>query len=298
MKLPPKFKKEIINALLAARNNYDGSDSAFATSFGLNGSVYSQIKQGKSPDGLIKDNKLLTIARILGVNQNERNWKAAKTEVFEYIEEDIDFCQKYSKAKIFVDQCGIGKTFTAKYLSRTRKNCFYVDASQAKTKQLFIRLIAKTIGVDSTGKYAEVKADLKYYLQQLPQPIIIIDEAGDLHYPAFLEVKELWNATEGTCGWYLMGANGLRAKISKGINNKKVGFEEIFSRFSDRYTSVVPTDINERKKWYRQIITQVLRANMENKKNLNQIVSQCLKADHEGNISGLRRAESLLILNN
>ncbi|WP_318546324.1 hypothetical protein [Flavobacterium columnare] len=43
-------------------------------------------------------------------------------------------------------------------MSRILKNCFYVDASQAKTKQLFIRLIAKTIGLDNTGKYADVIA--------------------------------------------------------------------------------------------------------------------------------------------
>lgn len=297
LQLTPQFKKQVILALLEDRKNYEGSDQGFATSWGLNASVYSQLKGGKNPNGLIKDVQLLTIGRELGVNLNERKWKAAKTEVFQIIQEDILFCQKHSKAKIYVDECGIGKTFTAKYLARKHKSIFYVDASQAKTKQLFIRMIAKTIGVDHTGKYAEVKANLKYYIQMLTNPLIIIDEAGDLHYPAFLELKELWNATEGHCGWYLMGADGLRAKITKGIKNKKVGYREIFSRYSDRYTSVVPTDRKEKAQWYKKLITQVLSANMDDKKNLNQIVKRCLTADHEGNISGLRRAESILILN-
>ncbi|MGQ3647375.1 AAA family ATPase, partial [Ornithobacterium rhinotracheale] len=92
-----------------------------------------------------------------------------------------------------------------------KKNAFYIDCSQAKTKQLFIRLLAKTIGVDSTGRYADVKNTLKTYLAYLEKPLIVLDEAGDLDYTAFLELKELWNATQGHCGWYMIGADGLRA---------------------------------------------------------------------------------------
>ena len=68
----------------------------------------------------------------------------------------------------------------------------------------------KTIGVDHNGKYGEVKANIKYYLKLLPSPIVIIDEAGDLDSKAFLELKEFWNATENACGWYMIGADGLR----------------------------------------------------------------------------------------
>lgn len=297
MQLTPQYKKQVIVALLEARKNYDGSDAAYAKTYGINSSVYSQLSNGKSPDGLLKDATFLAIGRELDINPAGRQWKAAKTEVFKIIEEDLLFCQQNSKSRICVDECGIGKTFTARFLSRKLKNCFYVDASQAKTKQQFVRLIARTVGVDNTGKYVDVKANLKYYIKMLPQPLIIIDEAGDLEYTAFLELKELWNATEYACGWYLMGADGLRAKIDKGIRNKKVGFREIFSRYSDRYTTVVPVDRNEKLKWYRHLLTQVLSVNMTNKAKIKQVVNRCLTTDEQGNISGLRRAESLLTLN-
>lgn len=263
----------------------------------INGSVYSRIKNGELTDGLLRDQHWLRIGRELGVSLNERKWVMARTEVYSLIEEDILFCKTYAKGKICVDDCGIGKTFSAKYLAKTLKNTFYVDASQAKTKQLFVRLIAKTIGIEHNGRYADVKANIKYYLGMLPQPIIIIDEAGDLEYNAFLELKELWNATEGACGWYLIGADGLRAKITRGINYKKVGYRELFSRYSERYTTVVPRDRQEKIAWYRKLITEVLSVNMSNKSKLNDILRRCLTTDDSGNIGGLRRAESLLILN-
>lgn len=295
MNLPENFKQEVVSALLAVRPNYSGSDAAFAKQWGINGSVFSRIRGGET-EGLLRDAQWLSMGRQLDVSVNQRTWKVAKTEVFEIIEEDIDFCQRYSKSKMFVDDCGIGKTFTAKYLARTRKNCFYLDASQYKTRHLFARALARAIGVDATGRLADVKADIKYYLKTLPQPIVIIDEAGDLEGSAFLDLKEYWNATEDACGWYLMGAEGFREFIRRGMKHKKVGYREIFSRFSERYTSIVPSDLNEKQHFYKRLLTDVLTINAPDNNELNDIIRKCLTKDEENRIGGLRRAESLLIL--
>lgn len=290
-------KQTIVAQLMEQRKNFDGTDQQFAKQWDINYSVFSRLKTDKNYDGLLREAQWLNLGRELDVELNERKWNMARTEVYSMIEQDVIFCQQNAKAMICVDDCGIGKTFSAKYLSRKRKNCFYIDASQAKTKQAFIRLIAKTIGVDDKDKYLRVKANIKYALKMLPNPIVIIDEAGDLEYTAFLELKELWNATDKACGWYMMGADGLRVKIERGIQNKKVGFRELFSRYSERFTSIVPTDRNEKIAFYKKLITDVLSVNMSNKTKLNEIVRRCLVNDDSGNIGGLRRAESLLILN-
>lgn len=295
MNLPQNFKEEVSTALLAVRPNFSGSDSAFAKQWNINSAVFSRIRKGER-EGLLRDAQWLTIGRQLNITLNQRVWQIARTEVFEIIEEDIDFCQSHSKSKMFVDDCGIGKTYTAKYLARTRKNCFYIDASQCKTRHLFTRALARVIGVDAIGKLHDVKEDIKFYLKTLPQPMIIIDEAGDLDRPAFLDLKEYWNATENMCGWYLMGAEGLREYIRKGMKSKKVGFRELFSRFSERYTTVVPTDLQDKQQFYKRLITDVLKVNASGEVNLNEIIHKCLTKDEDNKIGGLRRAESLLIL--
>jgi len=296
MVITKKFKKKVFAELEKARKNYSGYDRPFAWKMGIHPVSYEKLKSGLIENAL-RDSEWVSLARELGVSLGERKWNMARTDVFNIIEEEVIFCQKYSKARICADACGIGKTFSAKYLSRTLKNCFYVDASQAKTRQQFIRIIAKTVGLDHLGNYNKVIADLKYYINILPKPIIIIDEAGDLDYSAFLDLKELWNATEGMCGWYLMGADGLKAKIDKGILKQKVGYREIFSRFSDRFTQTVPQDHKERLNFYYKLIHDVLAVNMEDKSQLNEIVKRCLVQDANGDFSGLRRAESFLILN-
>lgn len=290
-----ELKRKALEALMAKRRNFDGPDAAFAKSWGINKSCFSQLKQGKTHN-IISDSTWLNIIRELEVGENCKKWETARTDVFNTIEEDVLFCQENSKSRIFVDECEIGKTHAVKYLSRTLKNCFYVDASQAKTRTLFVRKLAKTIGVDHLASYSDVKENIKYYLKLLPFPIVIIDEAGDLEYQAFLELKEFWNATDGACGWYMVGADGLRDKIERGIRNKKVGFRELFSRFSNRYSSAVPSGTQRRIAFYRKLIADVLEVNMEDKTKMEAVIRKCIVNDEEANIGGLRRAESILSL--
>ena len=91
---------------------------------------------------------------------NQRKWNTARTEVYDAIQSDVEFCQLHSKGMLLVDDCAIGKTYTAKQLAKTMNNCFYLDGSQSKTKSLFIRALAKVIGLDQTGRIADIKANI------------------------------------------------------------------------------------------------------------------------------------------
>lgn len=274
MQLSKEFKQKVLTAILADFANYGGNQTDYARRLGVNTSVFSRLKKGET-EKVLTDSKWLLIANDLGVKVREDHWKVARTEIYTEIEDNLTFCQEYSKAMILVDDCGIGKTFCSRHIVRQKKNAFYVDCSQAKTKQLFIRLLAKTIGVDNTGRYADVKNTLKTYLAYLEKPLIVLDEAGDLDYTAFLELKELWNATQGHCGWYMIGADGLRAKIRRGIQNQKVGYAEIFDRFFD-IISLVPQSPKDKELFYRQLIGDVASANLKDKSNVNKFIKKCM----------------------
>ena len=141
------------------------------------------------------------------------------------------------------------------------KNAVYIDCSQVKTKLKLVRKIASEFGVDSKGHYADVYEDLVYYLRSIEHPLIILDEAGDLQYEAFLELKALWNATERCCAWYMMGADGLKEKINRSIECKKVGYTEMLSRYGGRYSKVTPDDGKERDKFLRHQAEVVAKVN-------------------------------------
>lgn len=296
MEITNLFKDNVVELLLIQRKNFGGSDAQFARSIDVNPSVFNRIKNGER-DSLLPNNTWLRLGRELGVNTNTRQWNAVETDVFLQIREEIMFCKEYSKSRIFVDNCGIGKTFTAKYLSKSLKNCFYVDCTQSKKKNELVKAFARIVGVEVKGKINEIKENTKYYLKMLDSPVIVIDEAGALDKDALGMVQEYWNATEGEVGWYMMGANALRNKISAGVSKDKDYFAELFSRFSENFSSIVPVEKGDKFAFYEKLIRDVLSANINDKSMLNELVKKSL-VNINGSISGLRRAESLLLLHN
>lgn len=289
MNLTPEFKQKVVSAIMAAREKFGGSDAAFAKTLGIGSSIFSRIKSGEI-ERIVSESTWLTWGRQYDVRMHESNWSIARTKVYENIESNLKFCQEYSKSMILVDDNGIGKTCCARHIVKGMKNAFYFDCSQAKTKQLFIRSLAQTVGVDNKGRYVDVKSNLKYYLNLLEKPLIVLDEAGDLEYTAFLEIKELWNGTEGSCAWYMMGAAGLKSKVNAGINREKVGYAEIFDRFSDQFIKLVPNQPDERRAFYAQLIGDVAQKNID-KNKVPALIKRCVSVDNQ---KSLRTLETLI----
>ena len=255
-----EIKNKIMAAISAARRNYP-SDAKHASSLGITTSVYSAVKNGQT-DRVLSDSNWISIARKLGVSlRGEIEWKAANPPAFQYITAQLELCQQSSLSGILCDLPNIGKTFTARCYVQNHRNAVYIDCSQVKTKLKLIRKIAAEFGVDAKGRYADVYDDLVYYLRGIDNPLVILDEAGDLQYEAFLELKALWNATERCCGWYMMGADGLKEKINRSIECKKVGYTEMLSRFGDRYSKVVPDEANDRKAFLHEQARIVAKVN-------------------------------------
>ncbi|CAA0259829.1 AAA family ATPase [Tenacibaculum maritimum] len=258
--LQVEIKERIVSKLIEARENYP-SDKKHAVALGINNAQYSRIKKGELIK-VISEAKWVTLARILGVKLGKGNdWVTVKTETYNYITAQLVACQERSMSAILCDISGIGKSHTAKEYARTHKNAVYIDCSQVKSKQKLVRKIAQELGVEHTGRYADIYEDLVFYIQSTPDILIILDEAGDLSYEAFLELKALWNATEYTCGWYMMGADGLEQKIKKQKNLKKVGYTEIFDRYGNSFRRISPNGSDALKEFKMQQVAEVAKAN-------------------------------------
>ncbi|MCB9245947.1 MAG: ATP-binding protein [Flavobacteriales bacterium] len=258
--ISPEFKHRIVEEVRKDSLNYD-SAAKQAVAIGINSSQLSRIKGGDY-EQVLSEAKWIHIARKLNVTlEPGQEWKVARTPVFQFIYGQLANCQQNHHSGLLCDQADIGKTFAAQQYARETKNAVYIDCSQVKSKQRFVRRIAQEFGVEFTGRYSDVYEDLCFYLRAAHKPLIILDEAGDLEYSAFLELKALWNATENNCGWYMMGADGLRAKIDKYRHLKKVGYTEIFSRFGQRFQKITPDGIEDRKQFIKEQTLMIAKAN-------------------------------------
>lgn len=266
-----EIRNKIAEAIRAARTNYP-SDAKHAASLGVTTSAYSSIKNGQT-ERVLSDGNWMSIARKLGVNlRGGIEWKAAKTETFKYITTQLEFIQERGLSGLLCDLPNIGKTFTARHYVKTHPNAVYIDCSQVKTKLKLVRKIAAEFGSNTRGSYSDVYADLVFYLRSIEAPLIILDEAGDLQYETFLELKALWNATERCCAWYMMGADGLKAKINRSIECNKVGYAEMFSRYGDRYSRITPDDGREREAFLKEQARVVAKVNAPEGTDIGVIV--------------------------
>lgn len=256
-----KVIEKIRKAMLQRRETFE-TDGKFAKFLGINSAIWNRIKSG-DVEKVLSVSKWYNVARLLDVQLADRpEWITAKTPVFIAITSLLSRCQAKSISLMLCDIADIGKTYTAKEYVKTNKNAVYIDCSQSKSKQRLIRSIARSFGVDSEGRYADVYEDLVFFIKsQSLAPIVILDEAGDLEYSAFLELKALWNATEGFCSWFMMGADGLKEKIRRAISCKKVGYTEMFSRFGSRYQRVTPEAKQDRDMFFKAQAQAIIAAN-------------------------------------
>lgn len=257
------FKTRVVDAIKAQAERYPSAKKQ-AVALDVSPAQLSRIKAGERSK-ILSESKWITLGRKLGVEINPGvEWNTAKTPAFEAITAQLESCQRLSIAAVLCDVPDLGKTHTAKIYTRQHKNVVYIDCSQVKSKQLFVRRIAQEFGVDHTGKYVDVYQDLTYYLRSIDRPLVILDEAGDLKMEAFLELKALWNATERACGWYMMGADGLKARIERQRALKKVGYAEIFRRYGSRFQKISPDGGEELERFRREQFALVAKANKMN----------------------------------
>lgn len=278
-----ELKPLIVAELANRRENFGGSDAKYAISLGINTAQYSRIKNGDY-DKVLSDSNWITLARRLGISLgNLPLWKTAETPTYTFIYTQLKKCQELAVSLLICDVTDIGKTHTAKEYVKQNKNAVYVDCSQVKSRQKLVRYIAKEFGVGDTGKYNDVYEDLVFYLGSIANPIIILDEAGDLQYDAFLELKALWNATEHVCSWVMMGADGLKEKIKRSINCKKVGYAEIFRRYGKRYQRATPDGKEALDEFNTLQAALIIQANSPGAKNIQQLIKRT-----EGSLERIR----------
>lgn len=267
-----EVKPKVIEALSAKRPMFSGSDVKFATSIGIDPAQYNRIKNGDT-DKVLSDANWISLARQMGVNlKNTPDWKIANTPVFQTVTAILAKCQKSSISSIICDDADIGKTVAAREYVKLNKNAIYIDCSQVKNKQRLVRAIAREFGVGVNGKYINVYEDLVYYLRSLSDALVILDEAGDLQQDAYLELKALWNATEGSCGWVQIGADGLKEKIRRAIGNKKVGYTEIFSRYGKRYQRITPEGKDDKDKFTKTQAALIIKANAPGSVDIQKMI--------------------------
>jgi hypothetical protein len=287
-------EKEIIASKLMEQFTASHFDkmARFAASVDLVPADMTNISKStwKEQPYLIGDAKWVKIARIVGFDKRKDiSLKTAQTDTFKYMINQLTMTQQDSLANMMVDDAGLGKTVAATWYAANNKYAFLIKCDNNPKKTNFIRALAQSVGIGRDGRLEELLEDTIYILRQMENPILILDEAGDLEDSAILVLKRLYNALKGICAFYLIGADGMRKKIKTGVANEKLGFIEVFSRFGRNFKKVTPELFDEKITFYKRQAMDISLANGLSKDEAVQIAKLITKG---GQLNDMRFVES------
>lgn len=263
-----KEKEQIIALLQQKYKNspFKGSQNKFAISIGLSGTdmtyLLSDRWKTKKDAAKVGPRKWIDVAIAVGYTRNQGlRLHITPTMVYQDIYAHLQACQTEAASVLLCDEPGVGKTATAKHYADTHHGAIYIDCSIVSRKIAFVRKLARTLGLDSKGKIDNLIERIVATIKLCANPVLILDEAGDMDSRLILLVKQLYNQLEGICGFYLMGSDGLRNRIQRGVFLNKLGFTEILSRTGGKPIRITSENAEDRKEEYLLMAEDILRTN-------------------------------------
>lgn len=206
---------------------------------------------------------------------------------------------------MLVDDAGFGKTYAAKEFAGNNSNVFYIDCSDHSKKNSLIRALATSVGASTAGTHDEMLADTLYALGNMNKPLLIFDEAGEIckNPDAIMVLKRIYNHLENTCAMYLIGSNGFKKVMLNRKRRDIQGYHEVFDRFQCDFKKCIPTHIEDREIFLKDMVKSVMESNgISDFKIIKQVQNEVARAGKSlrfvyNKIIGLRLQTSFITTN-
>lgn len=233
-------KNEIIQ-LIEAEKERLGSQNKVSTKCEVSSATISQMLNGNHD--LIKPEMWLKVGAALGYSSNE--WQIAETLGYKKVSAICNDAKNEALFMVLSDNAGIGKSASLEnyFKINSDNNVFYMECREW-AKREFLTELCKTLGIDP-GKYYihidKLGAKVAEFFSQRSnkKPLLIIDEADKLKDSALRWFIHLYNENEDKMGCIISGTDHLEKRIRDGVRLKRLGFDELESRFGRTYIHLI-----------------------------------------------------------
>ncbi|PQJ09531.1 hypothetical protein CJD36_020040 [Flavipsychrobacter stenotrophus] len=242
MQITQTHKQMVAKAIAEDLKMRQHSDSGYkqanhAQYLQINPGSYSRISKGDI-DKVLSEVEWVRIGKKLFCDLSENGWKTARTAVFGFVTAQLSMCQQDSLSAINCDLVGIGKTHSAEVYAATHQNVIYVKCRQGITRADLLREMAQNLGLEHGDQVRKIRERVELELLRLQNPLVVLDDAGYMNDNCWMEIKGLYDVTEGGTGWYIIGDDTLGVKINKMLAKRKLGWEALFDRFNRKFQAI------------------------------------------------------------
>lgn len=218
-----KQAKELLTDFLERKQI---SKVKLAKKIGVSHAVLTYVSQEQWES--VSDEMLLKIIGALKVTSDD--YKLIKTANYNT---GINLCKDASKRHNLyglIGCTGAGKTTALKQYYTSNPNVFYVECKNIMNRKHFFGAILRELGVNFIGTVYDMVNRIEEEVKTLENPLLIIDEAGKLSHTLILDLHDLRNATMNNLGVILAGCEYFKENLEKGVQKKKQGIPEFYSR--------------------------------------------------------------------
>lgn len=277
-------KNEIVQ-LIETEKNRLGSYAKVATKCDVSTATISQMVRNNWD--LIKTELWSKVGFALGYDDSE--WQIAETLGYKKVANICNDAKNEAFFMILSSPAGMGKTAPLKtyYELNSDNDVFYIKCREWAKREFLVEL-CKSLGIDSSKYYVHVDklgAKVSEFFNQRKgkKPLLIVDDAGKLRDSAIRWFIHLFDENEDDMGCLIAGTEYLEKRIKDGVRLKKLGYDEIESRFGRTYLSLIGTTQKDA-----QIICSV--NGIHDKALQNKLFEECkpikkIITTKEGNVS-------------
>ena len=265
-------KQEII-ALINAKIEQLGSQSAVARACGVSDATISQMRQNAyKTEG---DDMWKRIADALKYRFTNEAWQLADTFNSNVILQTLTDAKDGKMWLCISHRAGSGKSAISKNFERRNAahQVYRLECREWGKRQFLIEL-AKLVGLDISRKplsqLDSVIVELTDYFngRTAAKPLLIIDEADKLKPAAFRALIPLYNECEGQMGCVILGTDNLKKEIQDGVRHNRKGYDEIASRFGRSFVSLLGAT-------QKDVFNIAAKNGIADKKTCAEIFKQC-----------------------
>lgn len=221
-------KQQIVQAIKDYQARTGNSQNRTAKMIGVSPAHLSNILAGPSKWKLVSKEMWNRVHKFFARDVDE--WPIFQTKNFNTI---INLCldaQSNSRMLAISAYTGAGKTTALEHYSKSKPNAYYVLGNFMMGKKDFVMAIQKALGIEQGSKIIDMIGAIINRLNQMDNPVLIIDDAGKLRDSNFRILQIIYDETERKAGLVLGGTEYLKEYIDKMSQKNKMGFRELRRR--------------------------------------------------------------------
>lgn len=238
-------KTAIVHAIDTEKERL-GSYGQVATKADVSTATISQMRNNNWD--LIKDEMWLKVGKALGYNDSE--WQIAETINYKKVSRICNDAKQFNLFMMISDKAGIGKSTALKsYAQMNAENGVFYIRCREWAKREFLTELCSELGIDIGKSYLHIdKLGMKvveFFAKRTSiKPLLIVDQANDLKDSALRWFIQLFNEREDEMSVIIAGTEHLEQTITRGVKLKKLGMDEIESRFGRAYITLIGATID------------------------------------------------------